>query len=71
MDREQIERIERKINRIGTLAVWTAGLITGAIAIALFVWIGSPFQLRHVAIAALIGIVIVGVLRFYWQPFRN
>ena len=72
MEDDRLDRIERKINRVGTLAVWTAGLIISFIAMVLFVWFGSaPVSLADVEAAAIIVIVVAGGLWFYWRPFRS
>jgi membrane protein YdbS with pleckstrin-like domain len=72
MEDNRLDRIERKINRIGTLAVWTAGLIICSIAIALFVWFGSVSDsIVDVEAAAIIVVVVAGGLWYYWRPFRS
>jgi len=77
MDYERLDRIERKINRIGTLAIVTAGLVFAAIVIAPFVWFGSrsisigDIDLIAVAAAVVVVFVIAGALWLYWRPFRD
>jgi len=72
MDDNRLDRIERKINRIGSLAVWTAGFIICSIAIAVFVWFGSvSVSIVNVEAASIIVILVAGGLWYYWRPFRS
>jgi hypothetical protein len=77
MEDERLDRIERKINRLGMLATVTTGLVGGAIAIAPFLWLAilsdsiGNVPVAALAVAALIVIGIAGALRRYWTPFRD
>ena len=65
-DQQQIDRIERKINRIGNLVVLLSAIVTAFFVHQALIWLWPFLQLPALAAAALVAFLFL-LLR---PPFR-
>jgi hypothetical protein len=67
MSANQLDRIERKINRIGTLLVVIGATSLTALMLAIFRWADVSLSTLQMGVLVAIGLALIYAV---WRPFR-